>query len=93
MRKVEAQAFAGDIGAHLAHMLAQHLAQRLLQQVGGGVQAGGVFGMVGQPALEFRVQCLARAGAVLLVAGVKPSSSTRSPCSPASSLVSSSGKP
>ena len=38
--EVEAQALGGDVGALLSHLVAQHLAQRRVQQVRGGVQTG-----------------------------------------------------
>ena len=40
--EVEAQALGGDVRAHLVHGWPQHLAQGRLQQVRGGVQAGGL---------------------------------------------------
>ena len=50
--EVEAQALGGDVGALLMHFVAEHLSQRGLQQVGGGVQLCGCLAVVGQTALE-----------------------------------------
>ena len=53
MRKIKAQPVCRDVRAFLRHMISEHVAQRLVQQVGGCMQAGGVLGMILQAAFEF----------------------------------------
>ena len=61
--EVEAQALGGDVGALLRDLRAQNLAQRGVQQVGGGVQLRGLLAVVGQTALE----ALLRTGVAVLL--------------------------
>ena len=50
--EVEAQALRCDVGTLLGHFIAQDLAQRGLEQVGGGMEAGRDLILLGQAALE-----------------------------------------
>ena len=52
MGEVEAEALGGDVGALLVHVVAQDNLEGLVEQVRGGVQTGGLLGVVGQTALE-----------------------------------------
>ena len=55
MRKVKAQTLGADVGTLLGHMVTQHHAQSLVQQVSGGVQLGSLFRIVRQTAFEYLV--------------------------------------
>ena len=69
--EVEAQALGGDVGALLGHLVPQHLAQGGVEQVGGGVELGGLLAVVGQTALEALLGARVAGGLVLLEAFLK----------------------